>query len=99
MNDVFVPNVWLLMIMVFVCEVAVVFLILSRNVRADAGVAASVLLFLAWRYLLTNIVLGTVQASVALHRYDASLWGADRSSLRFSDRSPPHMTRVIVLWA
>jgi uncharacterized BrkB/YihY/UPF0761 family membrane protein len=98
MNDVFVPYAGLLMIMVFVFKVAVGFLILSQGVHVYAGVVASVLLFLGWRYLLTNIVLGAVQASVALHRYDTSPRGADRSSLRFSDRSPPRMTRVIGLW-
>ncbi len=80
MNDVFVPNAELFMVAVIVFEILVGVLILSRARLVDIGVGASVLWvlvvlpFLAWPYLLTNLVLAVVQALVAVRRYDTALW-------------------------
>lgn len=80
MNDVFMPNGDLFMVLVIVFEVAVGILILSRDPYVSAGVTASVvwviavLPFLAWPYLLTNIALIALQGGLLFRRYDTSVW-------------------------
>ena len=56
MNDVFVPNGELFMILLIVFEVAVGFLILSRGVWVDVGVAASVIWVIAVRTALRSLL-------------------------------------------
>ncbi len=86
MRDVFMPNGDLFMTLVILFEVAVAILILSRGRYVDAGVAASVLWvvvilpFLAWPYLLTNIILAIMQGVILLRRYDTALWDMVRSA-------------------
>ena len=78
MRDVFMPNGDLFMILVIAFEVAVAVLILSRGSYVDAGVIASVLWvvavlpFLAWPYLITNLVLALMQGVILLRRYDTA---------------------------
>lgn len=85
MWDLFMPNGDLFMILVILFEVAVAILILSRGRYVDAGVAASVLWvvgilpFLAWPYLLTNIILALMQGVILLRRYDTALWDMVRN--------------------
>ena len=87
MWDVFMPNGDLFMTLVILFEVAVALLILSRGRYVDAGVAASVLWvlailpFLAWPYLLTNIILALMQGVILLRRYDRALWDMVRSAI------------------
>lgn len=79
MVDVFMPNGELFMGLVVLFEVVVGLLILARWRSVDAGVLASVgwvlvvLPFLAWPYLLTNLVLAVVQGVLLLRRYDRTL--------------------------
>lgn len=85
MRDVFMPNGDLFIILVIAFEVVVGILILSRSIYVDVGVSASVvwvlavLPFLAWPYLLTNIVLALMQGVLLLHRYDTTIWGLARN--------------------
>ncbi len=85
MWEVFMPNGELFMIMVITFEVIVAGLILSRRRAVDVGVTLSVLWvvgilpFLAWPYLLTNVVLAVAQGVILLRRYDVSLWGMARN--------------------
>ena len=75
--------------LVIVFEIVVGLLILSRSLWVDLGVGASVLWvlavlpFLAWPYLLVNVVLAVVQGILLLRRYDTAVWdlmlGAFRS--------------------
>ena len=94
MRDVFMPNGELFMTLVIVFEVAVAILILSRGRYVDAGVTASVLWvlailpFLAWPYLLTNIILALMQGVILFRRYDAAAWDMLRNV--FGPRSAPH---------
>jgi hypothetical protein len=87
MRDVFMPNGDLFMILVIAFEVAVALLILSRGRYVDAGVTASVLWvlvvlpFLAWPYLITNIVLAAVQGVLLLRRYDSAIWDSVKNAL------------------
>lgn len=80
MRDVVMPNDAMLMLAVILFEVAVGVSILSRGVWVDFGVAASVLWvlailpFLAWPYLITNVVLVPLQGVLLLRRYDAPVW-------------------------
>lgn len=80
MRDVFMPNGFVFMAAVIVFEVAVGLLVLSRGHLVDLGVIASVvwvlavLPFLAWPYLITNLVLVLLQAVVLLRRYDTAVW-------------------------
>lgn len=87
MRDVFMANHEIFMSIVILFEVAVGVLILARGALVDVGVVASVgwvlvvLPFLAWPYLITNLVLAAIQGVVLLRRYDQSLW-ALRPGLR-----------------
>ena len=80
MRDVFMPNGDLFMTLVILFEVTVGLLILSRGAWVDLGVLASVawvlvvLPFLAWPYLITNLVLVVLQGVVLLRRYDSTIW-------------------------
>lgn len=79
MVDVFMPNGDAFMLAVIAFEVAVGLLILWRGRWVDIGVATSVgwvlvvLPFLAWPYLVTNLVLAVVQGVVSLRRYERPL--------------------------
>jgi hypothetical protein len=92
MRDVFMPNGDLFMILVIAFEVAVAVLILSRGSYVDAGVVASVLWvvavlpFLAWPYLITNLVLALMQGVILLRRYDTAIW--DPLTNRFRSSQP-----------
>ena len=92
MRDVFMPNGDLFMILVIAFEVAVAVLILSRGSYVDAGVVASVLWvlavlpFLAWPYLITNLVLALVQGVILVRRYDTAIW--DSLTNRFRSNQP-----------
>lgn len=80
MRDVFMANDRPLMVLVVVFEVAVGLAILSRGIWVDVGVAASllwviaILPFLAWPYLITNVVLVVLQGVLLLRNYDMSIW-------------------------
>ncbi|MGI9612000.1 MAG: hypothetical protein ACR2QO_03760 [Acidimicrobiales bacterium] len=80
MRDVFMPNGTAFMATVIIFEIGVGALVLHRGHYVDVGVAASVvwvlavLPFLAWPYLITNLVLAPIQAILLLRRYNASLW-------------------------
>jgi len=80
MRDVFMPNGDLFMTAVILFEITVGLLILSRRTFVDIGVAASVawvlivLPFLAWPYLITNLVLAILQGVLLLRRYDTATW-------------------------
>lgn len=80
MRDVFMPNGEIFMALVIVFEVAVAILIAGRGMAVDVGVVASViwvlavLPFLAWPYLITNIVLAVLQGLVSLRTYDSPVW-------------------------
>lgn len=90
MWDVFMPNGELFMILVIGFEVVVAVLILSRGRNVDVGVAASVLWvlavlpFLAWPYLITNLVLAVMQGVILFRRYDTAIWDSVKS--RFTSR-------------
>ncbi|NND02110.1 MAG: hypothetical protein HKN91_04935 [Acidimicrobiia bacterium] len=77
-RDVFMPNGEIFMTLVIIFEIAI--LIASRRTAVDAGIVLSVLWvlavlpFLAWPYLITNIVLAVVQGGVALRTYDTPIW-------------------------
>ena len=92
MRDVFMPNGDLFMILVIAFEVAVAVLILSRGSYVDAGVVASVLWvlavlpFLAWPYLITNLVLALMQGVILFRRYDTAIW--DPITNRFHSDQP-----------
>ena len=94
MRDVFMPNGDLFMILVIGFEVAVALLILSRGGYVDAGVTASVLWvlavlpFLAWPYLITNIVLAGMQGVLLFRRYDSAIWDSVRNA--FGSAGAPH---------
>jgi hypothetical protein len=78
------PNDQLLLVLVIVFEVAVGLAILNRGIWVDVGVAASllwviaILPFLAWPYLITNVVLVVLQGVLLLRRYDNSIWSLVR---------------------
>ncbi len=80
MRDVFMPNGEAFMSAVIVFEIAVAILVLSSGRSVDIGVIASVLWvlavlpFLAWPYLVTNIVLALVQGVLLLRRYESPFW-------------------------
>ena len=80
MRDVFAPNGVVFMAVVIVFEVIVGVLILGRAERVDLGVVASllwvvaILPFLAWPYLLVNVVLFMAQGALLLRRFDTELW-------------------------
>ncbi len=80
MRDVFMPNGAAFMSAVIIFEIAVGILVLSSGRAVDVGVTASVLWvlavlpFLAWPYLLTNLVLAPVQGILLLRRYESPLW-------------------------
>ncbi|NIA25681.1 MAG: hypothetical protein GWP04_08945 [Gammaproteobacteria bacterium] len=94
MSDVFMPNGELFMSLVIVFEIAVGLLILSRGTYVDMGVGASVLWvllvlpFLAWPYLLTNIMLALLQGVLFLRRYDTAIWDLGKHPQR--RRGAPH---------
>jgi len=94
MWDVFMPNGDLFMILVIVFEVAVALLILSRGRYVDVGVTASVLWvlgilpFLAWPYLLTNIILALMQGVILFRLYDRTVWEMFRNAI--GPRDAPH---------
>jgi len=91
MWDVFMPNGEIFMIGVVLFEVALGLLILGRGPGVDIGVAASViwvlglLPFLAWPYLLTNLLLAGMQGMLALRRYDTTIWSLLMTALRRTD--------------
>lgn len=80
MWDVFIPNGELFMVVVVVFELSVGAALLGRGRWVDVGVVASVgwvlvvLPFLAWPYLLTNVVLAVVQGVVLLRRHERAAW-------------------------
>ncbi len=80
MRDVFMPNGTVFMTAVIIFEVGVGALVLHRDRYVDIGVAASVLWvlavlpFLAWPYLITNLVLVPIQGILLLRRYEHPLW-------------------------
>lgn len=92
MRDVFMPNGDLFMILVIAFEVAVAVLILGRGSYVDAGVVASVLWvlavlpFLAWPYLITNLVLALMQGVILFRRYDTAIW--EPITNRFGSNQP-----------
>ena len=92
--NLFMPNGELFMFLVIVFEVAVAVLILSRDRYVDIGVGASVLWvlavlpFLAWPYLITNVVLALMQGVILLRRYDTAIW--DSIGDVFRSRGTPH---------
>lgn len=94
MWEVFMPNGDLFMTLVIAFEIAVALLILSRGRYVDVGVTASVLWvlgilpFLAWPYLLTNIILALMQGVILFRHYDAAVWDMLRNV--FGPRSAPH---------
>jgi hypothetical protein len=77
-RDVFMPNGTAFMTAVILFEISVGALVLHRGRYVDIGVAASVLWvlavlpFLAWPYLITNLV--PIQSIVLLRRYETPLW-------------------------
>lgn len=79
-RDVFMPNHEVFMSLVILFEVGVGVLILARGVLVDVGIVASVLWvlavlpFLAWPYLVTNLVLAAIQGVVMLRRYKETPW-------------------------
>ncbi len=79
-RDVFMPNGEIFMTLVIIFEIVIAVLIAGRRTAVDAGVVLSVLWvlavlpFLAWPYLITNIVLAVVQGVVALRTYDNPVW-------------------------
>lgn len=83
-REVFIPNAALLMAIVVVFEVAVGLALLGRGAWVDAGAAASliwvaaILPFLAWPYLVVNVVLAGAQGIVATRRYEATAWDVAR---------------------
>jgi len=95
MRDVFMPNGDLFMILVIAFEVAVAVLILSRGSYVDAGVVASVLWvvavlpFLAWPYLITNLVLALMQGVILLRRYETAIWDPLTNRFRSNQPTPP----------
>jgi hypothetical protein len=88
MRDVFMPNGDVFMTAVILFEITVGLLILSRRTLVDVGVLASVgwvlivLPFLAWPYLITNIVLAILQGVLLLRRYDTTVWSQVARLLR-----------------
>ena len=80
MRDVFMPNGTVFMTAVIIFEIGVGALVLHRGRFVDVGVAASILWvlavlpFLAWPYLITNLVLAPVQGVLLLRRYETPLW-------------------------
>jgi len=94
MRDVFMPNGEVFMVLVIAFEVAVGLLILGRGLAVDVGVAASVLWvlavlpFLAWPYLLTNVVLVGIQGLLLVRRYNRTIWDLVGSALH--PRGAPH---------
>lgn len=80
MRDALMPNDTLLMAAVIVFEVLVGWAILSAGQRVDLGVALSlawvvaILPFLAWPYLLTNLVLIVMQGVLLFRRFDTPIW-------------------------
>ncbi len=79
-REVFMPNGELFMALVVAFEVLIAALIAGRGTAVDVGVAASVLWvlavlpFLAWPYLITNLVLALVQGILVLRTYDTPVW-------------------------
>lgn len=80
MRDVFIPNGTLFMSAVIIFEICVAALVLHRDRYVDTGVAASVLWvlivlpFLAWPYLITNLVLAPAQGILLFRCYETPLW-------------------------
>lgn len=79
-RDVLMPNGTLMMAVVVVFEFIVGWAILSAGTRVDLGVAfslawvAGILPFLAWPYLLTNLVLIVMQGVLLFRRFDTPIW-------------------------
>lgn len=88
MEEFFASNAGTLMILVIIFEVAVGLLVLGRDRWVDLGVALSVLWvlavlpFLAWPYLLVNVVLAVVQGVLLLRTYDTTFWRWARTGFR-----------------
>jgi hypothetical protein len=80
MWNVFMPNGEVFMTLVIIFEIAAAVLILNRDRFVDVGVIASVgwvllvLPFLAWPYLLTNLVLAVLQGVLLLRRYEVTIF-------------------------
>jgi hypothetical protein len=80
MWNVFMPNGEVFMTLVIIFEIAAAVLILNRDRFVDVGVIASVgwvlavLPFLAWPYLLTNLVLAVLQGLLLLRRYEVTIF-------------------------
>jgi len=80
MRDVLMPNDTLLMVAVIVFELALGWAILSSGDRVDVGVLLSlawviaILPFLAWPYLLTNLILIAMQGVLLFRRFDTPIW-------------------------
>lgn len=80
MRDVFMPNGTAFTTAVILFEIGVGALVLYRGRYVDAGVAASVLWvlavlpFLAWPYLITNLVLAPIQGILLVRRYETPIW-------------------------
>lgn len=95
MRDVFMPNGTAFMTVVIIFEICVGALVLHRGRYVDAGVAASVLWvlavlpFLAWPYLITNLVLAPIQGVLLLRRYETPLWRRRRGSEQLDRRLGP----------
>lgn len=95
-RDVIMPNDSVVMVAVILFEVAAGVMILSRDHWVDLGVGTSlvwvlaILPFLAWPYLITNVVLAVLQGIVLLRRYDAPVWTlAARSLSTIGSPRPP----------
>ena len=79
-RDVFMPNGVIFMTAVIVFEILVGVMVLSNGRSVDIGVTASVmwvlavLPFLAWPYLITNLILAPLQGVVLLRRYETPIW-------------------------
>jgi hypothetical protein len=79
MRDILMPNDTLLMAAVIVFELVVGWAILSSGDRVDYGVVLSlawvvaILPFLAWPYLLTNLVLIVMQGVLLFRRFDTPI--------------------------
>lgn len=93
-RDVLTPNAVLLMAVVIVFEIVVGWAILSSGNRVDLGVALSfgwvvaILPFLAWPYLVTNLVLVVMQGVLLLRRFDTPIWTLLGDAIGGGDR--PH---------
>jgi hypothetical protein len=82
MRGFFTDNGTFLMVLVIIFEVAVGAAILNRARWVDLGVLASlvwvvaIMPFLAWPYLMVNVVLFVAQGVLLLRRFDEPVWNA-----------------------